>query len=244
MAADRENRRGHVGFPSNLALEMRGMSLREALESLAQSARARRPADIQRVIDAAVASLEQSGIARSCLQVGEMAPDFDLESVDGRRVSLESVLRAGPAVLAFYRGGWCPYCNLALRALDLALPALRDQNATLLAISPQRTAAIRETSDKYGLKFALLSDPGNRVGRLFGLTYRMPDDLVAFYRDLGIDLPTANGTTTWELPLPATYVVGQDGAVAHAFIDVDYTRRAEPADIVAAVRRLAKEPVT
>jgi peroxiredoxin len=219
------------------------MSLREALEDLARSARARRPADVQLVIDAALAGLERSGIARSCLQAGEMAPDFELDATDGRRVSLESALRGGPAVLTFYRGGWCPYCNLALRAMDRAVPDLRDLGATVLAIAPQRVAAMRETGDRHGLGFALLSDPGNRVGRLFGLTYRLPPPLVAFYRGLGIDLPAANGTADWELPLPATYVIGRDGTVAHAFIDVDYTRRAEPADIVAAVRRLAQETV-
>lgn len=220
------------------------MSLREALENLARSARLRRPAEVQRVIDQALAELERSGIAQSCLQVGEMAPDFELETADGARVSLESALSNGPVVLTFYRGGWCPYCNLALRAMDLALPALRASGATVLAIAPQRVTAMRETGDKHGLGFSLLSDPGNRVGHLFGLSYRMPDDLIAFYRSLGIDLAAANGAEAWELPLPATYAIGRNGVVAYAFIDIDYTRRAEPADIVAAVKRLAEEPVT
>ena len=144
------------------------MSLREALENLAQSARLRRPADVQRVIDQALMRLERSGIATSCLQPGETAPDFELEAADGGRVSLESALRDGPVVLTFYRGGWCPYCNLALRALDHALPALRARGARLLAISPQHAAALREIVARHGLRFTLLSDPENRVGRLFG----------------------------------------------------------------------------
>jgi peroxiredoxin len=219
------------------------MSLREALDDLARSARSRRPADLQLVIDTALAGLDRSGIARSCLQVGEVAPDFELEAIDGKRVTLEAALRAGPVVLTFYRGGWCPYCNLALRAMNQVLPALRDLGAAVFAIAPQRVTAMRETGDKHGLGFALLSDPGNRVGRLFGLTYRLPPPLVALYRGLGIDLPAANGTADWELPLPATYVVGRDGTVAHAFIDVDYTKRAEPEEIIAAVRRMTEEPV-
>ncbi|MCC7048717.1 MAG: AhpC/TSA family protein [Alphaproteobacteria bacterium] len=220
------------------------MSLREALENLARSARLHQPEEVQRVIDRALADLSRSGIATSCLQAGETAPDFELEAADGGRVSLESALRDGPVILTFYRGGWCPYCNLALRALNQMLPALRALGARLLAISPQRAAAMREIAAKHGLRFPLLSDPANRVGRLFGLTFRLPDDLIVFYREAGLDLAAANGAAEWELPLPATYVVARDGTVAQAFIDIDYAKRAEPADIVAAVERLAKEPVT
>ena len=219
------------------------MSLRDALLELAQSARARRPADVQRVIDAALAGLRDSGLAQSCLQPGELAPDFTLPAADGGAVSLEAMLQAGPAVVTFYRGGWCPYCDLTLRALNDLTPDLQSWRASLAAIAPQRAEAQCETGGKLALRFPLLVDRDNRVARLFGLVFRMPDDLVALYRGLGIDLPAANAAKEWELPLPATYVVARDGTVAEAFIDVDYTRRAEPADVLAAVTRLVKEPV-
>lgn len=219
------------------------MSLREALHELAASARARRPAEVQRVIDAALDGLRDSGIAQSCLQPGEMAPDFTLPTADGGSVSLETMLRDGPVVITFYRGGWCPYCNLTLHALNDLAPALQASDATLVAIAPQRAEAQRMTGDKHGLRFPLLVDHDNRVAQLFGLAFRMPDDLVALYRGLGIDLPAANAAKEWVLPLPATYVVARDGAVAAAFIDTDYTKRAEPAEILATVTRLAKEPV-
>lgn len=219
------------------------MSLREALHELAASARARRPTDVQRVIDAALEGLRGSGIVQSCLQPGEMAPDFALPSTGGGNFGLEAMLRNGPVVVAFYRGGWCPYCNLTLRALNDLAPALQAFGASLVAIAPERTEAQRETGDKHGLRFPLLTDRDNRVAQLFGLAFRMPDDLVALYRGLGIDLPTANATREWVLPLPATYVIARDGTVAAAFIDIDYTKRAEPAEILAAVAHLAKEPV-
>jgi len=219
------------------------MSLRDVLSDLAQSARARRPAETQSVIDAAIDALRASGITRSCLQVGEMAPDFALDAADGAVLSLEAMLRHGPAVIVFYRGGWCPYCDLTLRALDAIAPTLQEMGARLVGIAPQLPAAMRETSARHALRFPLLHDRDNRVARLFGLAFEMPGELVQLYRGLGIDLGAANGSPEWVLPLPATYIVGADGVVAEAFIDVDYTRRAEPADILATVERLAKERV-
>ncbi|MBL8706087.1 MAG: AhpC/TSA family protein [Rhodospirillales bacterium] len=219
------------------------MSLRDALFDLAQSARARRPADVQAVIDAALDELNRSGIEATCLQRGETAPDFTLPAASGGAVSLEALLRHGPAVVAFYRGGWCPYCNLALRAMDALVAPLRGLGASLVAVAPQRIEAQRETVGEHALGFPLLADPGNRVARLFGLAYPMPDSLVMLYRSLGLDLAAANGSAAWELPLPATYVIARDGSVAEAYIDIDYTKRAEPADILAAVMRLATESV-
>jgi len=219
------------------------MSLSEALRELAQSGRARRSPEAQAVIDAAIDRLHRSGLAEACLQRGEMAPDFALPDTGGRIVSLEAALAHGPAVVTFYRGGWCPYCNLALRALHQALARVRAERATLLAITPQLADGVRETRERLGLDFPMLTDRGNRVARLFGLSFHLPDDLIALYRHLGVDIAAANGmdghgNSQWELPLPATYVVARDGTVAYAMIDVDYTHRAEPDDIVAALQRL------
>lgn len=214
------------------------MSLHEALRELAEAGRARRSPEAQAVIDAAIERLRRTGIAEACLQVGETAPDFQLPDTDGRIVSLEASLRSGPVVVTFYRGGWCPYCNLALRALHQAMARLEAERASLLAITPQLAEGVRETRERLGLDFPMLADHDNRTARLFGLVFRLPDDLIALYRRLGVDIAAANGTAEWELPLPATYVVAPDGVVAYAMVDVDYTHRAEPADIVAALRRL------
>lgn len=218
------------------------MSLHDDLSELAQGARARRPAEVQAVIDTALEDLRRSGIEETCLRRGERAPDFSLSAAGGGTVSLQALLRAGPAVVVFYRGGWCPYCDLALRALDAIVEPLRAFGASMVAIAPQRIEEQRETRDKHGLGYPLLADAGNRVARLFRLAYPMPDRLVALYRSLGIDLAATNASTGWELPLPATYVVARDGIVADAFVDLDYTRRAEPAAILAAARRLAAAP--
>lgn len=214
------------------------MSLHEALRELAASGRARRSPEDQAAIDGAIERLRLAGIAEASLQVGETAPDFRLPDTDGRMVSLEASLRGGPVVVTFYRGGWCPYCNLALRALHQAMARLTAEQATLLAITPQLAEGVRETRERLGLDFPMLADRDNRTARLFGLVYRLPDDLIALYRRLGVDIAAANGTAEWELPLPASYVIAPDGVVAYAMVDVDYTHRAEPDDVVAALRRL------
>jgi len=219
------------------------MSLRDALLELAQSARARRPADVQGVIDAALESLRRTGIADTCLQPGETAPDFALPDTQGGTVALESLLRRGPAVVSFYRGGWCPYCNLALRAMDGIVPSIAALGGSLVAVAPQIAASQHQTAIKHGLRFPLLVDADNRVAQLFGLAYAMPPPLVQVYRGLGIDLTAANATPDWTLPLPATYVIAPDGVVAEAFVEIDYTRRAEPAAVLQALQRVVMEAV-
>lgn len=136
-----------------------------------------------------------------------------------------------------------PYCNLALRALNAIVPSLAAHGATLVAVAPERTEAQQDIADKHALDFPLLHDADSRVARLFGLAFVLPENLATLYRSLGIDLAKANASAPATLPLPATYVIARDGTVAEAFIDIDYTRRAEPADIQAAVVRLSSRRV-
>ena len=153
---------------------------------------------------------------------------------------LSSLLAAGPAVLNFFRGGWCPYCSLELRALQDALPQIQRLGAQLAAISPQQPQESRSTAEKYGLAFPVLSDVGNVVSTAFGLTYDLADALRPIYARFGHALPDVNGDPSWRLPVPATYVVDQDRSIALAFIDVDYRNRLEPAQIVATLTALAR----
>jgi peroxiredoxin len=214
------------------------MSLKQELMELARSVRARRTKQAQASIERMFESLRMARLDKNCLQVGETAPDFQLPDADGRLVSLDRALARGPVVIAFYRGGWCSFCNLALRALQRALPRIESLGASLMAISPQLNPGPRATRDKLGLGFPLLADRDNKVARLFGLTFRLPPDLIELYRSADIDIAAINGMRDWELPLPATYVVGRAGDVIHAFIELDFTERAEPGDIVAALEQL------
>lgn len=222
---------GQVTPPPDRPLEFELTARRE--ESRAKPATERRE-----IMDRAARELAESAIIEHSLAVGDTMPVFRLPNARGELVSSEALLADGPLVVTFYRGGWCPYCNLTLRAMQTALPDLRAAGATLVAITPEPPAKAGETRTETGSEFLILSDAGNATAREFGIVFTLPPDLREVYRGFGTDLAEWNQDEAWTLPLPATYVVRPNGEVAWRFVDTDYTRRAEPADIVAAVKAL------
>ncbi len=187
------------------------------------------------MMDKATEDLVKSGIADRSLKVGDRVSEFTLTNAVGKEITLRSLLAEGPVVISFYRGQWCPYCNLELRALQKALPEIIANGASLVAISPQTPDNSLSTAEKNELTFEVLSDVGNKVAREFGLVFTLPEELRPIYEGFGVDLLAHNGDKTFELPLPATYVVAADGKVISAFVDPDYTKRLEPEEIVAAL---------
>lgn len=196
------------------------------------------PAGRAALHEAKIEELRAAFATEKALAVGHRAPDFTLPDQQGRPVSLAAVLDGGPAVVSFYRGGWCPYCNFQLRAYQAALRDVVALGARLLAISPQLPDASLSTVEKNGLSFDVLSDAGNSVARSFGLVFALPQELRAALRSADKALPPINGDESWELPVPATYVIAPDGRVALAFVDVDYRRRLSPEDILKTLRTL------
>lgn len=181
----------------------------------------------------AVEELRASGIADRILPVGAAAPSFGLPDHDGKAVSSAKLLASGPLIIVFLRGRWCPFCVGTLEAWNEALTEVRAAGASLVAISPQTVHQSFLMHDQHKLGFPLLSDAGNTVARQFGLVYRVPEYQQAMYARTFVNLPFINGDSSWELPLPATYVIGQDGTVRYASADPDYTVRAEPAEVLA-----------
>lgn len=212
------------------------MKLGEQLENLGATLSIRLPPDLLGEARSARMKLIESGSGANALKAGDHAPAFSLPNTQGKTVILEELLNRGPAVLSFYRGGWCEYCNLELRALQDALEAnqakLAEKGATLLAISPQTPDRSQETIEKNHLTFDVLSDAGNEVAREYGLVYALDDHTRNVYTQFGASLPTFNGDESWELPHPATYVVGRDGRITWAFVNADYTKRAEPEEVI------------
>ena len=153
---------------------------------------------------------------------------------------LKDLLAAGPVVLSFYRGGWRPYCNLELRALQPALPEITRLGATLVAVSPQTPDESLSTAEKNALAFPVLSDAGSATAKSFGIAYDLAEELRPIYARFGHALPDKNGDESWVLPIPATYVIDTDGTIALAFVDVDYRNRLEPAEILTALQSLSK----
>ena len=190
-------------------------------------------------IDGSIARLKASRIAEGVLGVGGMAPDFSLPNAIGETVSLAGLRARGPVVLKFYRGAWCSYCNVEVRALMTVLDEIRALGAELVAITPELPDVAVSMQEKHDLAFEVLSDVGNRVARQYGLVWQLPDQVRAFYDRIGLDLQRVNGDDSWELPIPGTFVVAADGRVVSAFADPDYRVRQEPAEVVAAIRAIA-----
>ena len=210
--------------------------LQTSLDALKRDLAAKLPAEARQAMARAQAELEAAGLDRRALGTGDKAPDFTLPNVNGKQVRLSDCLHRGAVVLNFYRGGWCPYCNMELQALAVHWPAIRDLGADVLAIAPETPEHGRETAEQHGLPFPALWDVGNRAARKFGLVFSLPETLRPVYAGLGIDLPAWNGNDSFELPMPATYVVGEDGRILDGFVCMDYTRRMEPARIIAALK--------
>ena len=214
------------------------MSLTQDLQNLQSQFRANVPEEAKAIMDRATKDLAQSDIIDRSLKQGSQVPNFTLPNAVGKSVELRELLKEGPVVISFYRGQWCPYCNLELRTLQQFLPDIQALGATLVAISPQTPDNSLSTVEKHELTFEVLSDVGNQVAREFGLVFTLAEELRPLYEGFGIDLPTHNGDDSFELPIPATYVIASDGSIVHAFVDPDYTKRLDPEEIVAALKTL------
>jgi len=194
------------------------------------------PAERVGMMEAATAQLRATGIESTALRVGAELPALTLPDATGKPVDLKVLNASGPLVIVFYRGGWCPYCNLELREWQRLLPQLQALGVTLVAISPQTPDSSLSTSERNELAFPVLSDSSLAAASAFGIAFTLSPELVELYAGVGNDLPTLNGNGHWVLPVPATYVIDQGGVVTFAHVQADYRQRAEPAEVLDRVR--------
>ena len=185
--------------------------------------------------------VRSAGTVANALKVGQSAPDFTLPDAFGKPVSLKALLAKGPVVVSFYRGEWCPFCNLELRGLQEQLGKIQELGATLIAISPEKPDHSIVAAEKNNLTFPILTDFGNKVARQFGIVFRIGDELKEFSKNVfKNDIALRNGESSYELPVPATYVIDTKGVIRFAHVDVNYmTGRAEPEAVVAALESIA-----
>ena len=199
------------------------------------------PADLLQDLLRPIGQLINSGAAENALKEGAQAPDFALPDAGGNAVRLSHLLAQGPVVMTFYRGQWCPYCHLALRAYQQALPHMQARGASLVAISPQMPDHSHAMAEKLELTFAILSDMGNQVARQFGLVFTIDEAVRRAHKQVCADLPAFNGDNSWELPMAGTFLVDQSGAVRLAFVHPDFTRRLDPLVVIARLNELQGE---
>jgi len=198
------------------------------------------PRSVIETMHRATAELKAAGLAERAKKVGDKAPAFLLKDPEGNIVSSKELLANGPLIVTFYRGVWCPYCNMELQALQAALPEFQKLGASLVAISPQTAPNSRKSAKQNNLSFPILSDTKGEVGTAFGLKFKLPDYLVELYKGLKNDLPTINDDPGWTLPMPARYVIGPDSTILYSEVNPDYTIRPEPSDMFAALRKVSR----
>ena len=195
------------------------------------------PAETRDAYARVIAELKERDLARNALSVGAKAPTFELTDHNGKVVSSAQLLATGRLVVCFIRGRWCPFCVGQMEAMNLIAPLVGEAGASLVAISPQTVKQSSFMHEQHKLRFPLLSDAGNKVARQFGLVYSVPEYQQDIYKRVFVNLPLVNGDDSWELPIPATFVIDRNGTAVYASADEDYTERPEPLEILRSLAR-------
>ena len=214
------------------------MSYAEQYQQMVQEFMAGLPDEIRDIVEQSFGEIMSADYGDNALNVGSTATDFTLPNMKGGQTQLSTLLEKGPVVITFYRGGWCPYCNLEFKSLHEILPQIKQHGATLIGISPELPDNSMNTIEKHKLQFEVLSDVGNKVADQYGLVMKIPEVIRPIYLEWEIDLPTLNGEDTWELPIPATYVINTDAKIVAAYVNKNHTERMEPSDIIEALEAL------
>ena len=209
------------------------MSLIEELNRIIESSKTTLSAESSAIMEEAAGQLDALGVGDDAHGVGDMFPDATMKDATGRTVSIKNLLNAGPLVVTFYRGGWCPYCNVELKAYQNILGELSKKGATLVAVSAEKPDTSLTTVEKNNLSFPVLTDEGNQLAQSLGIAFEMPEELVKLFQKFELDLPNRNEKSEWTLPIPATFLVGRNGKILLAHVDRDYRKRLEPAEVLA-----------
>ncbi len=216
------------------------MSLQEKLDAFKAQFKVQAPPGAFDTFARSTQELIDSGQAERAVKAGDTAPDFTLTDQDGNTVVLKDMLAKGPLVLSFYRGVWCPYCNIELKALEEAVGNIRARGASLVAISMQGAADSRKSQRDNKLSFPILTDNAGELAARFGIRWTLQDYVIEFHKMFGVELPKIHNDGEWNLPMPARYVIGTDGRVEYAEVNPDYTRRPDPSDLFPVLDKLSR----
>jgi len=217
------------------------MLLKDEIQKMQEAMLPQIPEDVLKLLFSKIEELVNSGITERTLNEGDEIPQINLPNAVGKTINVNSMLKDGPVVISFYRGAWCPYCNLELKALQNVLPEFKLLDAQLIAISPNTPDNSISSIEKHGLEFEVLTDAGNKIAKEFRLVFNLAEELRPIYQQFNFDVPKYNGDDSWELPIPATYIVNTDGKIVHAFVNADYTKRMEPTEIISKLKELSTQ---
>jgi peroxiredoxin len=209
------------------------MNLSQKLQLYREESFSKKTEEDKTIMIETAENLRKLEIEKKALKEGDKIPEFQLKNAVGETIKIYDVLSKGPVIINFYRGAWCPYCNLEIAAYQEILPEIKKRGAQLVAISPEVPDITMTLKEKHALEFEILSDTSNLVAKQFGLVFQLEDKLIALYKKMGIDLVKSQENENNELPIPATYVVNTDGVIKLAYLNSDYTKRLEPMDAVA-----------
>ncbi|KAI1456244.1 AhpC-TSA-domain-containing protein [Annulohypoxylon moriforme] len=207
------------------------MSIQAELENVDKEF-AKAPAEIRDPIIRTRLDFAKSYDPSNAIKVGQKIPEFSLPDSLNKTVSSKDLLTQGPLLITFYRGGWCPFCNIALHGLQAKLPEIKAKGVTLVAITPELPDSSLTTAEKQGLEFPVLSDVGNKLAHKLGIVWTQPSELREIYLKIGNDLSKRNGDDSLEVPIPVTLLVDRDGTVKNIFLDANYAKRVEPATVL------------
>lgn len=213
-------------------------ALSDAIDGYNEEKKRKMAPEVLTTMAQATAELVNSGIENRALRNGDTIPDFELPNQNSQLRRLYNYLAESRVVLNIYRGGWCPYCNMEMKALHDVLGEIEAQGARLIGMAPETPDKAMETAERHRMPIDILSDQGNRVAEQLGLVFTLPETLRSIYQKNGLDIPAYNGDDSFRLPLPATYILDRDGRVLFDFVNADYTKRLEPAEIVARLAAL------
>lgn len=213
----------------------------DEIKKYQESFRKKVPKDIQEVMFLATQKLKEVNLTKNVPQVGEIFPNITLPNALNKDISLDALLKDNDyLIINFYRGAWCPYCNLELQSLQKIAPNLEPYKASIVAISPQTPDNSLSTKEKNELSFEVLSDNNNSIAKKLGLVFSLAVELRPIYKSFGIDIPQSNNEESYELPMPATFVINKNKEILYVFVDEDYTKRSEPQEILDIIAKNTK----
>lgn len=216
------------------------MSLHEKLSQFKAGFQKQVPPEVIALMNKDTEDLRNSGILKKVPKVGDNLPNFILSNQDGKNISLLDLQSRGPVIINFFRGAWCPYCNIELEALQENFPELEKFGASLVVISPQNHENALKTQKSKKLSFDVLVDANNSYAKKLNLVFSLSQPLQKVYSSFGINLPQSNGDSSWTLPMPARILVDEKGTVHYADISPDYTDRPEVEDVIQTLKTLMK----